>query len=332
MSRTAERTEKHRARARTAGTSAPPALDVSVVVTIVERPAPVVGFYREYAEALRKADLEFEFLFVLEPWARKHRQALEELAREGAPIRVLDAPERAGEAGQLKIAARACRANVVVTLPAYRRVDASCIPRLVERLEQSADLVVARRWPRKDAWLNRLQNRGFHVLARAATSRPLHDIACGVRAMRRELLGELPLYGDSTRFLPLFALQEGFVVDEIDCAQHVEDARIRVYPLGTYVRRMLDLFGVFFLLRFTYRPLRFFGPLGAGLSAVGSVVLVILLIQRLLGQGIANRPLLLLGVLLVTLGFQVVALGLVGELIVHLHAQSRPYYRVRETA
>ena len=121
-------------------------------------------------------------------------------------------------------------------------------------------------------------------------------------------------------------------MEEIPCVQHAHDRPARIYSIGTYIRRAVDLVGILFLLRFTYKPLRFFGLLGGGLSLGGGLILVVLLVQRLMGQGIANRPLLLLGVLLFTLGVQVVALGLIGELIVHLHAPTRASYRVRERA
>jgi hypothetical protein len=98
------------------------------------------------------------------------------------------------------------------------------------------------------------------------------------------------------------------------------------------LRRIIDLLGLFFLLRFTEKPLRFFGLLGSLLATVGGGVLAVLLYQRLHGQGIADRPLLLLGVLLLVLGIQAVALGLVGEIIVHLHASGRRGYRLDHRA
>ena len=303
---------------------------LSIVVPVVERPADLVQLYDEYSAPLRDCGWPFEFLFVLEPWANQLKPPLEELARRGEPLRIVEAGRTVGEAGQLRLVEPLCRAEIIVTLPAYHRVGADCLPTLIRRVEESADLAVARRSPRKDAWLNRLQNRIFHVLVGAASRQPFHDIACGVRAMRRDILRELPLYGDFSRFLPLFAVQEGFEVAEIPCSQHPLDRQARVYSPGTYMRRLLDLVGVFFLLRFTYSPLRFFGFVGGGLSTVGALILVVLFVQRLLGQGLANRPILLLGVLLFTLGFQVVALGLVGELIVHLNAPARRSYRVRE--
>ena len=150
--------------------------------------------------------------------------------------------------------------------------------------------------------------------------------------MRRELLDEIPLYGDFFRFLPLLALRAGFRVEEVAIQQHERDAPTRVYNPGIYLRRLLDVFGLFFLLRFTEKPLRFFGLLGSFLFGIGLVILVVVLVQRLGGQGIADRPLLLLGVLLVVLGMQAIALGLVGEIIVHLHAPHRRVYRVAADA
>ena len=103
---------------------------------------------------------------------------------------------------------------------------------------------------------------------------------------------------------------------------------MRLYSPGIYLRRLLDVLGLFFLLRFTEKPLRFFGLLGSALSVAGGAILLVVLVQRLGGQSLADRPLLLLGVLLAVLGVQAIALGLIGEIIVHLHATRRPSYRV----
>jgi hypothetical protein len=156
----------------------------------------------------------------------------------------------------------------------------------------------------------------------------LRDIGSGVRAIRREVLEEVPLYGDLYRFLPVLAARDGFRVSEEDSAQHPADARTRVYRPAVYLRRALDLLGLYFLVRFTEKPLRFFGLIGAILGVVGGLVLLIVLLQKIGGQGVADRPLLLLGVLLFVLGVQAVALGLIGEIIVHIHAARYRRYRV----
>src|SRR3954452_13522468 len=157
-------------------------------------------------------------------------------------------------------------------------------------------------------------------------------MACGVRAMRRPVAEALPLYGDLHRFIPALALREGYRVEEIPVAQHPSDARIRLYRPGVYLRRLLDIAAFFFLAKFTEKPLRFFGLVGSAFLGTGAILSVILLVQRVEGQGIANRPALLLAVLLLALGVQLMGLGLVGEIIVHLRAPHRRAYRIREQA
>jgi len=218
--------------------------------------------------------------------------------------------------------------ELVVILPAYRRVEPEALSALVERVEHGVDLATARRWPRQDSWINRLQTRAFHRLISGLTGGRIHDVASGVRACRRAILLEMPLYGDFGRFLPLLAIREGFQVEEVAVAQHRLDRKARVYGPGVYLRRLIDVLGLFFLLRFTEKPLRFFGMVGSLLALTGALTLLVVGIQRLGGQELADRPLLLLGVLLLVLGAQAIALGLIGEIIVHLHAAQRRTYRL----
>jgi hypothetical protein len=309
-----------------------PPVSVSVIVTVTERPESLSELFDEYSAPLERMGVSYEFLFVAEPWHRNLTAPLKQLAARGAPLRVLETGQGVGEATLLKMAAAHCRGATIVTLPAYRRIEAAALPELVRRVQGGADIAVARRWPRNDSWVNRLQSRAFHALIAGLARGRIHDVACGVRAMRREVLQEIPLYGDFFRFLPLLALREGYGVEEVDAPQHPADSRVRIYRPGIYLRRLLDVLGLFFLLRFTEKPLRFFGLVGSLLSVSGGLVLVVLLMQRLGGQGIADRPLLLLGVLLIVLGVQAIALGLIGEIIVHLHAPRRNSYRLRRAS
>ena len=307
-----------------------PTCQVSVIVPLTERPEPLAELYEEYATALRSAGITFEFLFVFEPWARGFVEPVEALAARGEPVFAIEMGQVVGEAALLKAAASRARADTVLTLPAYRRVTADALPELVRRVEAGADMAVARRWPRRDSWVNRAQSRVFHrLLGRLAQGR-LHDVACGVRAMPRDLLRRLPLYGDFHRFLPLLALREGYRVEEVDAPQHPGDAPARFYGPGIYLRRLVDVLGLFFLIRFTEKPLRFFGLLGGLAVLAGGAISLVLVVQRFLGTGLTERPLLILGVMLVVLGVQAIALGLIGEMIVHLNAPRRRSYRLRD--
>src|SRR5690606_6951341 len=231
-------------------------VEVSVLIPVTERPEPLVALYEEYAAPIRALGVRYEFIFAAEPWFRELTQPLATLAAAGEPVRAVVVDQTTGETRLLKAAAAFCRGPVVLTLPAYRRIEASALPDLIACIHEGADLAVARRWPRRDPWINRIQNRILHrLLGRLAADR-IHDVACGVRAFRREVLLEMPLYGDFSRFLPIFAQRDGYRVEELAVPQHPADARARIYGPGVYLRRVIDLLNLFFLLRFTDKPLR----------------------------------------------------------------------------
>jgi hypothetical protein len=303
---------------------------IAVIVPVTRGSFPLNRLYEEFSAPLRAADRTFEFVFVAPEYARRAMEPLRELRARGEPIRILESGLALSESAMLRAAARHSAAPAFLTLPESPRVLPSGLIELLVELEHGYDLVTAARDNRSDALVNRAQRRAFHGLLRRTAGGDFTDVASGVRAMKREVLEDLDLYGDSFRFIPNLAMRDGFRVRELTVPQHPEDRKTRVYTPGIYVRRLIDLLGLMFLVRFTYKPLRFFGLIGSVLGASGSVILTILLVQRAAGQGIANRPLLLLGVLLVVLGMQAFAMGLIGEIVVHQNASKRPLYRVLE--
>ena len=304
-------------------------VDISVLVPVVERPAPLDQLYWEFSPPLRATGRSFEFVFLSPPWCRDLTDPLHAIAAQGEPVRLIEVAHSSGETALLRAGAASSLGRVVVTLPAYRQVEASVLPALIERVQAGADLAVAYRWPRGDSLVNRFQNWLLHFLMRPVAASRLHDVASGIRAMRPEVLREVPLYGDFVRFLPLLAHREGFTVEEVQARVHPLAMRARIYSPGVYLRRLIDVLGLVFLLKFTEKPLRFFGLMGLAVGALGGVILVDVLIAKLHGEAIADRPIMLLGVLLVSLGAQAIALGLIGEMIVHLTAPRFRRYRVR---
>ena len=147
--------------------------------------------------------------------------------------------------------------------------------------------------------------------------------------MRRQVLGEISLYGDQHRFIPILADRQGFRVREIDVRQSPKDHFEGVYRVREYTHRVLDIFTVFFLVRFTKKPLRFFGMAGVTTFGIGLIITLVLVAQRLFfNQPLADRPALLLSSLLVVLGLQLFAIGLLGELIIFTHAKTVKDYQV----
>ncbi|HEX3159925.1 MAG TPA: hypothetical protein VHQ45_15510 [Gemmatimonadaceae bacterium] len=307
--------------------AAPP--DVSVLVLAAERAGSLVELYHEYAPLLREAGYTFEFLFLAHPEYAPLTVPLRSLAEAGEPVRAMVSERSVGETALLRVGILNSSGRTIVTLPAYRQTVASGVLELLSQVAAGADLAVARRWPRRDPFVNRLQSRVFHRIVSGLSAHRVHDVGCSVRAARREVLEEIPLYGDFARFLPILALDRGFRVTETPVTQHEFDRNSRVYGPGIYLRRAIDVLGLFFLLRFTDKPLRFFGLVGSVLAGSGAVLLLVLLVQRLQHSPIGQRPLLLLAVLLVTLGAQSIALGLIGEIVVHIGASGQRRYRVR---
>jgi glycosyltransferase involved in cell wall biosynthesis len=288
-----------------------------------------MAVYREFARALDERRQPYEFLFVFDGRFTPPAD-LVALSRDNNSVRILRFAREFGETAALRLGIERSRGDLILTLPAYFQVRPEGIGQLLNAVDGGADMAVANRSPRLDSWLNRMQSRAFHSIIGGVSQQRFHDMACGVRAMRRSVAEALPLYGDLHRFIPALALREGYRVEEVPMAQHPSDARARVYRPGVYFRRLLDIAAFFFLAKFTEKPLRFFGLVGSVFLAAGGLVSLVLFIQRVEGQGIANRPALLLGVLMVALGVQLIGLGLVGEIIVHLRAPHRRAYRVRE--
>jgi len=304
---------------------------ISLIVPVVTRADDLCAIHDAFAATVDTGTADYEFLFVFDGGFGAPPDELMGRSQKDSRVRILRFAHAFGETAALRAGIAASRGSVLVTIPPYFQVQPQGLPRLLDAVRNGADVAVARRFPRRDGWLNRLQSSVFHALVHRVSSGCFHDMGCGVRVMRRDVAESLRLYGDLHRFIPALAVREGCRVVEIPLPQHTADARARIYAPGVYVRRLLDIMAFFFLTKFTEKPLRFFGLLGSTFFAAGSVTTLVLLVQRLEGIGIANRPLLLLGVLLLALGVQLVGLGLVGEIIVYLRAPQRRSYQVRET-
>ena len=250
------------------------------------------------------------------------------MQRAGEPIKIIALARWFDESTTLTIGFSHARGDIVVTLPAFLQVEPDEIPRLVAALKD-CDVVVARRYPRIDSKLNALQSYLFHAIIGWLVEPRFHDLGCNVRVLRRQVVEALTLYGDQHRFLPLLADRIGFKVREMNVAQAKEDAYQRLYPFGIYIRRLLDILTIVFVVKFTNKPLRFFGLIGSLTLAIGSLGTLYLTFERIfLGIALADRPALVLAVLMIVLGFQIIAVGLIGELIIFTHAKDTKDYHI----
>jgi hypothetical protein len=305
-----------------------PAMEVSVIVPVGLRSSDLTVLHREYREALEGTGRSYEFVYVLDGALPAAAAQLNELLASGERLTVVYLTRYFGESTALMAGLAQSRGQIILTLPAYNQIEAREIHKLLASLD-SADIAVSRRWPRVGGALERLRRGVFHGLVNWMTGLKLHDLGCGARAMKRQVLAETSLYGDQHRLLPALADRQGFRVTEIDVKQSPQDRFAGGYATREYAHRFLDVFAVFFLVRFTKKPLRFFGMIGATTLAIGTALVLYLVITRLFfAEPLADRPALLLSSLLVVLGLQLFALGLLGELIIFTHAGGMKDYQV----
>lgn len=303
--------------------------ELSVIVPLGDRYEDLGEICRELRSAL--APTPYEVIFIDDATGPKTRQVLRLLAEQVPEVRVIRLQRRMGESTALAIAAQAARGALLVTIDPYLHVSLAELPKVLAPLSAGMDLVCAWRHPRAEGGLSLFASQAFNTLARRLARVEVHDLNCRVRAMRRGLLQELPLYGDLYRFLPIFAAQRGYRWCEVKVPQQPGKREVGAFDIRSYLSRLLDLFTLLFLTRFVRRPLHFFGLVGASALAIGAVIGGLLAYDRLvLHLAIGHRPMLLLAVLLIVVGIQIASIGLLGELLIFTHARDQKDYVVQE--
>jgi glycosyltransferase involved in cell wall biosynthesis len=303
-------------------------VDVSVIIPVGARHADLATLYKDYRRGLELTGSSFECIFVLDGPRAAGQEALEQLMRAGERIIVVSLTRPFGESTALMAGLQHAHAETIVTLPAYYQIEPEEIGKLLKALD-GAHLAIAHRWPRAGNRFEAMRRGAFHGLLERVTGQRFRDLGCGARAMKRRVLEEISLYGDQHKFLPVLASRQGFRVAEVDVRQSPYDRFDHAYRPREYTRRALDIFTVFFLVRFTKKPLRFFGMVGASAFGIGALLTAWLVLDRLaFDHPLADRPALLLSSLLVVLGLQLFAIGLLGELIIFTHARDIKDYQV----
>ncbi len=306
-------------------------VEISVIVPVVSAHGDLAAIHREFAAAFASLGRTHEFLFVVDGGQDAAFESIKALRNGAAPVRALKLSRPFGESLALLAGLANARGRYIFTVPAYPQVEPSGVSKIWEALAEGYDLVIARRHPRTDSTLRRLRSRLFHWVVSKATSVRFRDVGCGLRGMKRAVLEELNLYGGLHRFIPVLAHKCGFRIREVDVPQAREQAWSGMASPRNYGRYLLDLLTILLVTKFTMMPLRFFGGIAAIPTLAGLGITGYMGISRLLGYGpIAQRPLLLLGILLLALGVQIISMGLICEIIVFTHAREMREHRIEE--
>jgi glycosyltransferase involved in cell wall biosynthesis len=304
---------------------------LSVVVPVYNEERSVELLYDEIAAALDPLDHEWEAVFVDDGSSDGSFAALTRLHSRAPNVRVVRLRRNFGKAAALAAGFAQASGEVIATLDADGQDDPAELPRLLAKLDEGYDLVSGWKVRRRDPWQRRLVSRVFNAVTGWISGVRLHDMNCGFKAYRAEVVRGLPLYGELHRFIPVLAHERGYRVTELAVNHRPREHGRSRYGIERYLRGFFDLITVTFMGRYRHRPLHLFGGLGLALGGIGFLICVYLTILWFAGNAIGHRPLLTLGVLLVVVGMQFLSLGLIGEMIT-THHEERALERGRDEA
>jgi len=306
--------------------------EVSVVVPVYDEEASILVLAERVASVLDDEGRSFELVFVDDGSRDGTSQRVRE-ARESDPrVRLIRFRRNFGKAAALCAGFEAARGEVLVTMDGDLQDEPREIPRFLAALEdEGIDLVSGWKRRRRDPISKRWPSKLFNWATRRLAQVDLHDFNCGFKAYRREVVGEIALYGELHRYIPVLASRKGFRVGELAVEHHPREHGRSKYGWDRYYKGLLDLITVLFITRYTRRPLHLFGLIGLACFATGFAIDAWLAARKILfGDFLYDRPLLLLGVLLMLVGIQVLTTGLLAEMITHKNFRGRETYSVRE--
>lgn len=311
-----------------------PARDLSVVLPVFNEEESIPEAVREIHEALDSTGIDFEIVCVDDGSRDRTFEVLCELASDDPRLVVCRFRRNFGQTAAMQAGIDTARGVNIVTMDADLQNDPRDIPAMLEKLDEGFDMVAGWRYGRKDAFINRrLPSIIANRLIGQTTGVRLHDYGCTLKVMRGDLARELRLYGEMHRFIPVMASLVGARITEMKVNHRARQFGRSKYGIGRTTRVILDLLTVLFLQSFLVRPMQVFGLSGLVLGFLGFGISGYLAVEKLVfGVELANRPLLLLGAILILVGIQLVSLGLVADVLgrTYHEAQGKRPYHVRE--
>ncbi|HXK58727.1 MAG TPA: glycosyltransferase family 2 protein [Acidobacteriota bacterium] len=302
---------------------------ISIIVPLYNEKESLPFLYEELTEVLRSCTEDYELIFVDDGSTDGSFQILRDLQERDARIRLIRLRRNFGKSAALSAGFRLSEGTIIVTIDADLQDRPSELPKLLGRLEGGVDLVSGWKKPRRDPLRKKIPSLIFNRVTSFLTGVPLHDINCGFKVYRREVIEEIKVYGEMYRYIPILASYRGFIVDEVPVEHSPRRFGKSKFGASRLVGGFFDLITVIMLTRYNKKPLHVFGVLGASLFLIGLMIEAYLSIGWLFERWIDNRPVFILGVLLLIVGIQFISFGLIGEMIAYSSRRDEDY-SVRE--
>ncbi|TDV50897.1 glycosyltransferase family 2 protein [Actinophytocola oryzae] len=300
-------------------------IDVSVLIPAKDEEETLATLVGEIEAAFATLpDTGYEVIFVDDGSTDTTWQVMTRLAAENPRVRALRLRRNFGKAAALAAAVDEARGERIVTMDADLQDDPAEVPRLLAELDDGADLVSGHKADRKDPLGKRIPSKFFNMMTNVMTGLKINDHNCGLKAARTEVYRRVPLYGELHRYIPALAHQTGYQVRELAVNHRAREHGKSKYGFERYVRGAIDLLTVMTITKYGRRPAHLFGGIGLLSAFIGFLVLAYLTVVKIFGgEAIGDRPLLMLGILLVILGVQLISIGLIAEIVLHRTANRR---------
>lgn len=293
-------------------------MELSVVIPICNEEESIAELLRKLSLALRGLKGEFELIFVDDGSTDSTLAELKKLQKKSANIHIISFRRNFGKSYALTTGFQKAKGNYIVTLDADLQDDPSNIKTLYEEIKKrDADMINGWRKNRKDSEIKLISSKAFNRLVSFLFDITINDLNSGLKIYKSEVAKELNLYGGMHRFIPLLVSEMGYEVKEKEVIHLPRKYGFSKYKPTKILTDIPDLITIYFLTKYTRRPLHFFGKIGALSFLGGTGILTYLSTLWFLGESIGRRPLLLLGILLIILGIQILVTGLLADLIVH---------------
>jgi len=290
-------------------------MDISVVIPLYNESPSLRDLFSALKAHLESLGKSYEIIFVDDGSTDDSFSVLEDLCDRYPDIQAVRLRRNSGKTAALLAGFAEAKGEIIVTIDGDLQDSPSEIPLLMGKLEEGYDLVSGWKFERQDPFLRRIASKIFNQAVSFFSGVPIHDFNCGLKAFRRHVLPELVLYGEMHRFIPALAGWRGFRIGEIKVKHFPRKYGSSKFGPERYWKGFLDFLTVVVLLTYIRRPLHLFGGLGMLIGVAGLGINIYLSIGWIYGRWIGNRPLLILGVLLMLIGIQMVFFGLLAEMM-----------------
>jgi glycosyltransferase involved in cell wall biosynthesis len=305
-------------------------VDISVVIPLYNEEGSLKELHQQLRSTLGRINVRYELLFVDDGSTDRSFSVLRDLKRTDRHIKIIRFRRNYGKSAALSVGFDKALGDIVITMDADLQDDPGEIPALKRRIEEGFDLVSGWKKVRRDPITKTIPSRFFNMVTRLMTGIPIHDFNCGLKAYRRDVVKAVRIYGELHRYIPVLAHWEGFKIGELVVQHRPRRYGKTKFGIGRFWKGLLDLMTALFTTRYLRRPLHLFGFWGMLSAVAGAAIVLSLVVEKLLGETIlSNRPLFLVGILLVIVGIQFISIGLLGEMISRT-STSEPEYSIRD--